>query len=137
MTEKQFLSLEISHIDFHTVERIAAQSEMTTKNFCKAIGIQTGVHLDRLRSGVKKFTRAQKIAIYLFDALYEHTPMFCFAAMQRTRSYWKGWSDAGGEIPEEYEKFNFNLDGIPISMGTYMDGVKDHTETRKRKEVKE
>lgn len=134
MDEKKFLEIETKYIGWHTIERLAKECEMKPADFCRTIGIQAGHHIEKLRSGLRKLTRAQRIAIYLFDALYEHTPMFSNVAMQRTRSYWKGWNDAGGQIPKEYEKYDFNLGDIPISVGPYMDGVKDQTETRNKKE---
>jgi len=134
MDEKQFLDVEIKHIGWHTIERLAKQTRRTPADFCRLIGIQAGTHIENLRSGVRRLTRAQRIALYLFDALYEQTPMFSQVAMQKTRSYWKGWHDSGGQIPQEYDKYNFNLDEIPVSVGPYMNGVKDYRETVNKKE---
>lgn len=125
------LKKELRGITFEYLKNFANDIGIKPHELCRIIGIKTGKHYESLDRGEVDLSRSQKIALYFFDALYEQKPMFLYVAQMRSRSYWRGYIEAGGTPPKDIAKTNLVEDtDTPYSLKDYRRGVLDYAEER-------
>ena len=123
---------ELSLITADDMLELQKKLGLTTTDMCSILDIHYTTYQKYYIQRSQEPSALHKLFLWHSNILWER-PSNYLAVHRKARSYWQGWRDAGGEIPDDVGKqYKYPLSNDVIVMDEYRRGVREWVKSKEK-----
>lgn len=125
----QGLLREVAKVGPEDMLLLKEKLNLTAGELCELLGVHYTTYQRIFLTKVSRMSNVYKLFVILANANNELRPLDNIAVYRQERSYWTGWQDAGGMVPEDVlREYKEPLPDNQIDFDQYRKGVREYVE---------